>query len=198
MKTLSRLRIFHACLAIIAVTAYATGEAGSIHAWFGYGVACLIIVRLIWATSGVTQLGLSKFYPNFVGLKLGNAATHPAISRTLLAAIALLVVGAAATGIWMDQGKTIGFGQARSTAYVADAADGGEEEHEDGGMVGEVHETLANALVVVVAFHVLYLLLFKRPLALFMLFIRAPHGNRRRRDAREGDSVADGDSRRLP
>jgi len=37
-----------------------------------------------------------------------------------------------------------------------------------------VHETFANLLLVLVGMHASYLLLFKRPLARFMLFVDAP------------------------
>ncbi len=172
MTTLSRLRIFHACLASLAIGAYATGEAGIIHSWLGYCVAAFILLRLIWAAAGEAQLGLGKFYPHFEGLKLGNLATHPAISRTLLSGIALCLIGVTMTGIWMDQGKAVGFGPSPPAAYQLNHDD--EEGYEGEEVVEEVHEAFANALVAFVALHILYLLAFKRPLALFMLFIRAP------------------------
>jgi hypothetical protein len=55
----------------------------------GYAIAVIIGGRLIAALSGLRQLGLSRFYPQFDGLTLGNAFTHPAISKTLLAGIAV-------------------------------------------------------------------------------------------------------------
>jgi cytochrome b len=176
MTTLSRLRIFHASLAGLAIAAYATGEAGIIHSWLGYGVAALILLRLIWAAAGEAQLGLSKFYPHFEGLKLGNLTTHPAISRTLLSGIALCLIGVTVTGVWMDQGKAVGLGSPSPAAYRLNHDD--EEGHDGGEVMEEFHEAFANALVAFVALHILYLLAFKRPLALFMLFIREP----RRRD----------------
>jgi cytochrome b len=42
------------------------------------------------------------------------------------------------------------------------------------GWLGELHEATANLLLVFVATHVIYLLLFKRQLALFMLFRPSP------------------------
>ena len=76
------------------------------------------------------------------------------------------------TGIWMDQGKAVGFGSAPPAAYQLNHDD--EEGYRGEEVVEEVHEAFANALVAFVALHILYLLAFKRPLALFMLFIRAP------------------------
>jgi len=65
MNVIKYLRLYHATLAITALLAYITGELGIIHAWLGYGVALIIVMRLLWAMSGESQLGLSKFYPSF-------------------------------------------------------------------------------------------------------------------------------------
>lgn len=152
-----------------------------VHAWLGYGVAAVIVFRLIWATSGVPQLGLMRFYPHFQGLKLDNAMTHPAISRTLMLSIAVTVIATAATGIAMDRGRALGINAAVAVSG-AQANDGKtielrSREHRDDdrhGLLGEVHEALGNMILPIVALHVLYLLLFKRPLARFMLFFDTP------------------------
>ena len=164
MSIIERIRAYLALLAVLAVAAFATGEAGAIHAWLGYAVALVILGRLVASLSGLKQLGLARFHPQFAGLNLGTALTHPAISRTLLAGIAISLIAVTATGIHLDGGRTLGFGP---PALVA-AAWG---EH-DGGIVGEAHEILANLLVVLVALHVLYLATCKRGLVRFMLFLR--------------------------
>jgi hypothetical protein len=121
MNVIKYLRLYHAALAITALLAYITGELGIIHAWLGYGVALIIVMRLIWAMSGVSQLGLSKFYPSFEGIKFNNALTHPAISRTLLSGIALSVIAVTITGIMMDEGKSIGLAEIKMiTPALAD------------------------------------------------------------------------------
>jgi cytochrome b len=148
MLLLKRIRAYHATLAILTVLAFLTTEADLIHEWLGYGVAAVIVVRLIWATTGVRQLGLMRFYPQFKGLRLDNAATHPAVSRTLLLCIATCLIGVTATGITLDG-----------------------ERH---GALEDIHETLGNLLMWLVGAHVAYLLLFKRPLARFMLFLDPP------------------------
>lgn len=184
MTTVTRLRFFHAGLAILAATAYASGEVGIIHSWLGYGVAGFILLRLLWAAAGAPQLGLSKFYPDFDGLHLGNLSTHPAISRTLLGGIALCLLGVTATGIWMDKGRSVGIRSPVSAAIQLDHE--GEADHEavegegDHGeeAAEEIHEAFANALLAFVALHVLYLFAFKRPLALFMLYLKAPRQRR--------------------
>ena len=182
MSVMHRLRAYHALLAILVVAAYASGELGVIHAWLGYAVAAVLVARLLWAFSGAPQLGLSRFYPQFAGLKLGNVFTHPAVSRTLLLCIASCLIAVTGTGIALDRGRAVGIA---AGSVVAEASAEGQKDRkgfvekggsdEDGeGPLSEAHEMLANLLVGVVVLHILYLLLFKLPLARFMIFLDAP------------------------
>jgi cytochrome b len=182
VSVMHRLRAYHALLVVLAVAAYASGEMGLIHAWLGYAVALVIVARLVWATTGVPQLGLMRFYPQFAGLKLDNAMTHPAISRALLLAIAAGLIGVTGTGIALDRGRSL---KLAAVPVIAEAsAETGKEERRkaqsrqeregDEGPLSEAHELLANLLVGLVGLHVVYLLLFKLPLARFMLFLDTP------------------------
>ena len=170
MNIIKYLRLYHAALAITAILAYITGELGIIHAWLGYGVALIIVMRLLWAISGESQLGLSKFYPSFEGIKINNALTHPAISRTLLSGIAFSVMAVSITGIMMDEGKSIGLADIQMVTPAL-AEDNEEYGESDESFLSESHEFLANVMLLFVGMHVTYLILFKRPLALFMLFM---------------------------
>jgi cytochrome b len=178
MNIMSRIRIYHAALALLAIAAYLTGGSGIIHSWLGYGIAIVIALRLLWAIVGERQVGLMRFYPSFKGLKLDNVFRHPAISHTFMLGIALCLFGAAATGIAMDRGRSIGLNNAdvvTATANVVDDSEDGDEDekghHEKHGVLGEIHEFFGNLLLAFVGMHVAYLLLFKRTLAKFMLFI---------------------------
>jgi cytochrome b len=182
MSIMQGLRAYHAILGLLVIAAFLTGDLGTIHAVLGYAIAIIIGGRLVAALSGLRQLGLSRFYPQFEGLTLGNAFAHPAISKTLLAGIATCLILATATGIAMDRGRTLGMATSAvvSEAYARDdsrerrrdsEACGGEQEN---GIVGELHEGLSNLLMIIVGLHVAYLFLFKRPLARFMLFIATP------------------------
>lgn len=181
MPVMSRLRAYHGLLAILVIAAYFSAEAGGLHAWLGYGVLGVIVLRLIMALTGAPQLGLSRFYPQIQGLKLDNAFTHPMISRVLLLGIAACLIGVTATGVAMDQGRRFSPVQAPISAPAridaAPEAEEGEDEEGgeageagEGGPLGEAHELFANGLMLLVAAHVTYLLLFKRPLARFMIF----------------------------
>ncbi|MDR3510636.1 MAG: cytochrome b/b6 domain-containing protein [Caulobacteraceae bacterium] len=180
-----RLRVYHALLATLVILAYLSGEGGMLHIWVGYGVVGLIAFRVLLAISGTPQLGLTRFYPQFDGLNRGALATHPAISRTLLLAIAACTIATAGTGIAMDLGYRLAPGARPAAVSLAGPrpqpdgrreiddedlgrAEGGERE---AGPIGEAHGMLAKLLVSLVAIHVTYLLVFKRPLARFMLFV---------------------------
>lgn len=176
MSIIQRLRAYHAVLGILVVAAFLSGEAGVIHAWLGYAIALVIVGRFAAALTGLPALGLSRFYPQFEGLKLGTAFTHSAISKTLLASIAACLIAVTVTGITLDRGNPIGV-----TAAQADDArrDRGGEERSgtsadgENGPLGEAHEVLSNLLIVLVGLHVTYLLAFKWKLARFMLFLPA-------------------------
>lgn len=179
MLVMQRLRSYHAVLALLVVLAYATGDDTVFHAWLGYAVAAIILMRLAWALTGVPQLGLMRFYPHFEGLRLSTAMTHPAISRTLLLGIATCLIAVTLTGIAMDRGHSIGMAdQTIGSPALGDSGSGSErDDHDEDGdesFVGEVHEVLANLLMLLIVTHVSYLVLFKRPLALFMLFFHTP------------------------
>jgi cytochrome b len=190
---MKQLRLWHAFLALLAIATYLSGEMEPVHMWLGYALVAMIGIRLVMALLGARPLGLQRFYPQFADLRLGTLATNPAISRTLLLGIALSLIGATATGVIMDKGEALqarpeltiaalfqsdddeneGRDEGRDEEREGRGAAGGEEEDGDGeGLVSEIHELFANALLALVGLHVGYLLLFKWPLARFMLFIR--------------------------
>lgn len=191
MQPMKQLRVWHALIAIVATAAYFTEDAEPWHQLLGYAVVTLIAIRLLMAMFGAGPLGLQRFYPKFHDLKLGTAATHPAISRVLLLGIAISLLGVTSTGVLMDQGKTLQSvsGAATGGSFMYDIRGGedddvpmsgrrgdGDDGKENGeeGPLSEVHELLANLLIALVALHVSYLVLFKWPLAQFMMFVRQP------------------------
>lgn len=176
MSIIYRIRIYHATLATFAMLAYLTGDFGIVHSWFGYGVAALIGLRLLWGLSGNPHVGLMRFYPSFEGLSLSNAFRHPAITKVFMLGIAISLLVVTATGITMDKGKSIGLANAVlvSVAYADDNKHDKKEKSFFEEALKETHEFFANLLLIFVGLHVSYLLLFKRPLAKFMLFIPKP------------------------
>ena len=151
MSLMHKICVYHAALAIITLLAYFTGDFGLIHDWLGYAVTVIIVLRLGWAVFNPRQLGLNRFYPVFDGIGWTNAITHPAISKSLILAIALSVILATATGLLT-------------------LTDGGE-------IFDDLHEGVSGIVIWAVVLHGGYLYLIKRPLARFMLYRDNPAKN---------------------
>jgi cytochrome b len=180
MHIMKRIRLYHAILVILSILAYLTGEVGLIHVWIGYGLAAAIAFRLLWGLSRERQVSLMRFYPSFKGLGVKNIFIHPFISKILILGILLSLIAVTFTGITMDKSKSIGLASVEmvSTANADDDREEQEErsENDEKGLMTEAHELSANLLLLFVGMHVTYLLLFKRPLSKFMLFIPKPVG----------------------
>lgn len=176
MSVIHRIRIYHATLAVLALLAYITGDTIDFaHTYLGYGVALIVIFRLLWALSGERQLGLMRFYPDFEGLNLSNAITHPAISKALMLGIAISIISVTLTGILLDEGKALGV----ESFFQTEASDTGHKaKHSENEFLEETHEFFGNLMLVFVAAHASYVLLFKFPLARFMLFLPKPQRKR--------------------
>ena len=172
MSIIHRIRLYHAVLVVLVVISYLSGEWGLIHSWLGYGVAAVIAMRLIAALSGVPQLGLSRFYPDFAGLDFTRAFSHPAISKTLLFGIAVTLIGATVTGIALDKGDALGIaGLGLATALADDDEDDDNDGKDGNEFMEEAHEILSDLLILIAVLHIAYVWSFKRPLARFMAFL---------------------------
>lgn len=113
-------------------------------------------------------------------MNLDNAFTHPAISKSLLLGIALSLLAATGTGIALDQGDALGLANADLVAGAyADDNGLGKHGRDEEGLLSEAHEFFANIMLLFVGMHVTYLLLFKRPLAKYMLFIASGTNTKR-------------------
>jgi len=186
MNVFRKLRLYHAMLASSALAAYATGESGLVHAWIGYMVAGIILFRLAWGMWGPNQLRLGRFLPDLASLFRVRAANHPAIARVLLGGVVASLLLATGTGIALDQTKSLNVvveaktvpvprvdlrTWASSASTVASSKRFNEEEEDaNEGWLRELHEFSANLMLLFVGLHVSYMVLLRRPLAMFMLF----------------------------
>jgi len=172
-------RLYHLCLAVLAILAYLTGEAGIIHDWLGYSIAAVLVVRLLLSLSSNRQFGFTRFLPTATPAE--HFLKSPAFGKILLAAILLCVVVATGTGMAMDKGHALGFDNAsiiaRAQADEREDEDGAEwtaqeEGEKDEGIFYEAHEASANLMLLFVALHAAWLVTFRRPLAFYMLFLK--------------------------
>jgi len=187
MNVYRKLRLYHAMLASSALAAYATGEVGIVHAWIGYALVGIILFRLAWGMFGPSQIRIGRFLPDLASLFRIRAANDPAIARVLLGGVVaslLLVVG---TGIALDQAKSldlvaeartvpvprVGF-HSRGTSMAHGTvmqSPNKEDDDENEGWLQELHEFSANLMLLFVGIHASYMILLRRPLAMFMLFV---------------------------
>jgi len=189
MNIYRKLRLYHAMLASAALAAYATGEGGLVHAWIGYMLAGIILFRLAWGLYGPNQLAVGRFLPDLASLLRIRSANHPAIARVLLGGVVaslLLVVG---TGIALHQttslklvaeAKTVPVPRIEFRAHEASRMHGAaiqgvsktdDNDGDEDGWLGELHGFSANLMLLFVGLHVSYMIMLRRPLAMFMMFV---------------------------
>ena len=167
---MSSFRIYHLLLGAAVAGAYFTSESTGIpHAWIGYGVAALVLLRMALGLAGKSGFGWQRLRLKRTARNPGRTAlTHPLVGRALTLALLLCIATAATTGILMDRGGTLVGQSIRAT-------DGEEhEDHEEGAheesLLAEIHETSGNALLPLVIVHLLWMLVARRDLAMFLLF----------------------------
>jgi cytochrome b len=163
------VRVFHWGLVVAFALAWITGdESQGLHNWAGYVAAALIAVRIVWGFVGSPYARFSQFVrgPGVVGAYLGNALRrrearyigHNPAGAVMILLILVTMSGTAFTGWLMvdpaRQAMLPTMPQMIAAAYADD--DGDEEGIGSGGeeVLGEVHEVLANLMLLLVALHV--------------------------------------------
>lgn len=194
---MKRFRLFHLFLAVAVAIAYFTAEElGLVHAWVGYAVAALVVLRLALGAAHAKGFEFRRLVPSFGKPPRGQTGIrHPAVGHTLTLVLFLAIAGTATTGVLMDRGGTLvgqsirihdgerhhggreereheaSAGIANIAAPPANAREDGEQGERGENALGEIHKTLGNLLLPLVIIHLLYLLVFRFDLARFMLFI---------------------------
>ena len=135
------IRLFHWSLAAGIVANYFLLEEGeTLHEWFGYAVCALVVFRLLWGFVGSTRVRFSTFLkpPHVAFNEMRKLAsphplpnTHTALGGYQLVLVLALVIAIGLTG-WMQD----------LDAFW------GEDWPQD------LHELLANALILVACLHV--------------------------------------------
>lgn len=190
-------RLYHLLFGTAALAAYLTAEElGLVHAWLGYGIAALLLVRLVLGLARRRGFEFRRLIPRPGKAPLNQGGVrHPAIGRALTLALLVCVGGAASTGIAMDRGGTLVGQSIRnhddegsdrhedeehefSLGLIATArADDGEGAGEggdgdEGGPLGELHETFGNLMLPLILAHLGWLLVFRLDLARYVLFLK--------------------------
>lgn len=190
-------RLYHLLFGAGALVAYFTAEElGLVHAWVGYGIAALLILRAALGFASAQGFRFNRLLPRLRTGATAKGLRHPAIGNALSLALVLCVAGTAGTGIAMDRGGTLvgksiraddeenereEHGEEHEEASLFPAlpalippalADvGGEGGEDEEGPLAEIHETLGNVMLPLAVLHALYLLIFRFQMARFMLFL---------------------------
>lgn len=170
MQLFNRFRLVHWLIAGFFIAAFVTGEdAGLGHIWLGYGLIAAVVIRLL---CGVFKV--KGFVPLLPKLRQWQAPSQTLVSRVLVIALLIGIGGASVTGVMMvDNSKSLNLAGASPLQVLAPSAHADDDdEHEGGGIIGgsnewleEVHEVFANGALLIVAFHVGYVWMFRRRMA---------------------------------
>jgi cytochrome b len=170
MSAFARFRLFHATLAVLAVLAYVTAEAGWIHTWIGYSLAALFLARLVAAVVAPRLMARPGWLIRPRDIEIRQGLASPFVGRILQLLIVACLASVTLTGVVMQQKWTTAMvSPAIVSQAFADDRDDDENESSDG-VISEIHEASANLLFVFVGLHVVHLFAFRRRYALSMAF----------------------------
>lgn len=162
------VRVFHWGLVVAVAVAWLSAEEwGDLHAIAGYVVAGLLAVRLVWGVVGSKFARFAQFLRGpsavlsylrdlTVGRERRYLGHNPAGAAMILALLAVLA-GAAWTGWLLDEPQR--FAGLPALPRVVAPAFADEDEYGEYGEYGaevveELHEVLANGLLLLIAVHV--------------------------------------------
>lgn len=159
------VRVFHWGLVVAFAVAWLTAEElFTVHEIAGYAIACLVAFRLIWSLVGSRYARFVQFLkgPGTTLSYLGEMVRgkerrylgHNPAGAAMIVALLVTLSGTAFTGWLMEEPGRVAMvsdaAQIVAPAWADDDGDRGEAE----GPLKEVHETLANLMLLLVALHV--------------------------------------------
>lgn len=163
------VRLFHWGLVAAFVTTWLTAdEVQPVHEFAGYTVAGLVAFRLIWGFTGSRYARFAQFLkgPGATLAYLGSMLRgkerrhlgHNPAGAAMIVALLLTISGTAFTGWLMAEPDRVAMlpalPQIVSPAWADNDGDESGEGREVEGPLKEVHETLANLMLLLVAAHV--------------------------------------------
>jgi cytochrome b len=163
------LRLFHWGLVAAFATAWLTAdEMQPVHELAGYTVAGLVAFRLIWGIAGSRYARFAQFVKGpgatlaYVGAMLRGGERrylgHNPAGAAMILALLLTLSGTAFTGWLMAETDRVAMlpalPQVVVPAWADDDGDDDGERREVEGPLKEVHETLANLMLLLAALHV--------------------------------------------
>ncbi len=163
------VRVFHWGLVAAFATAWLTAdEVQPVHEFAGYTVAGLVAFRLIWGFAGSRYARFAQFVkgPGATFAYLGSMLRggerrylgHNPAGAAMIVALLLTISGTAFTGWLMAEPERLSMVPALPQIVAPAWADDDGDEYGEGreveGPLKDVHETLANLMLLLVAAHV--------------------------------------------
>ena len=163
------VRVFHWGLVAAFATAWLTAdEVQPVHEFAGYTVAGLVAFRLIWGFAGSRYARFAQFVKGpgatltYLGSMLRGGERrylgHNPAGAAMIVALLLTISGTAFTGWLMAEPDRVAMlpalPQIVAPAWADDDGDEYGEGREVEGALEEIHETLANLMLVLAALHV--------------------------------------------
>lgn len=188
------VRITHWSIALaVLANAVFTEEGSGPHIWVGYGLAAILALRLLWGLVGPAEARFWAFRPSprkalshLRDIRAGTLTHHKShnpLGALMVYAIWGCLLTIIATGVGMA-GMPPWDGAEREAEHrsIAVAAQGHDEEGEEEGeggeesVLGEVHETAANLLYLLILLHVAGVIFETRRSGRQVLLAMAPLG----------------------
>lgn len=190
------VRVTHWSIALAVLgNAVFTEEGSSPHIWVGYGLAAILALRLLWGLVGPDEARFSAFWPSprkaiahvreIRAGKVTHHRSHNPLGALMVYAIWGCLLTIIATGIAMAGPPTLNseseVAEHRTTAVAEqnhgeDREEDHEEEGEEEGLLGEVHETAANLLYLLILLHLAGVIFETRRSGKQVLVAMAPIG----------------------
>lgn len=189
------VKITHWTIALaVLANAVVTEEGSGAHIWVGYALAAILALRLLWGVVGPAEARFSAFWPNprkalahLRDIRSGTVthhASHNPLGALMVWAIWSCLLTIIVTGIAMAGPPPLNGAPREHESETAAAPTAQHEEHEgeeDGeeeeeGPLGEVHETAANLLYLLILLHLAGVIFETRRSGRQVLVAMAPHG----------------------
>ncbi|MFY7746022.1 MAG: cytochrome b/b6 domain-containing protein [Erythrobacter sp.] len=195
------VRITHSTIALaVLANGVFTEEGSGTHIWVGYGLAAILGLRLLWGLVGPAEARFSAFAPSprkaiahlreIRAGKPSQHASHNPLGALMVYAIWGCLLTIIATGIAMaglpptepaarDTGRHDGAiaAQGHDEEGEEDSEGGEDGEHEEEGPLGEIHETAANLLYLLILLHLAGVIFETRRSGRQVLVAMAPLGH---------------------
>lgn len=167
------VRVFHWTLVVaFAIASFTEDDLATLHAWAGYVVGGLVLLRLVWGFVGPRHARFSDFackpatawayLRQMLTLRAPRHIGHSPAGGLMVFALLAVLAGAVVTGIAVygvkdNSGPMAGWFAPSASAVTGVPSD------DEGGLLGDVlgglHETLANLALILVFAHIAGVLL---------------------------------------